>query len=175
MAIKSWRVDEWMVCHIFITSRNCEKFCVEFNFKEEYLNLVAVAGQWTSTGKYFSLKRNKQTNYALGYVVVLVHDTNIKEIIFVRWKRKDHNIFEFPSKGRLHDDVIWLKCRNNSGVACLMLIRAIIFTPLGIQNWNEKSLEIKLDFGGCMMTPSWNLPIKKNGISLDLWVVGHVL
>lgn len=84
MAIKSWRVDEWMVCHIFITSRDCEKFCVEFNFKEEYLNLVAVAGQWTSTGKYFSLKRNKQTNYALVYVVVLVHDTNIKEIIFVR-------------------------------------------------------------------------------------------
>lgn len=168
MAIKSWRVDEWMVCHIFITSRNCEKSCVEFNFKEEYLNLVAVAGQWTSTGKYFSLKRNKQTNYALVYVVVLVHDTNIKEIIFVRWKRKGSQYFRISLKRTF---ARWRHLTH----ACLMLIRAIIFTPLGIQNWNEKSLEIKLDFGGCMMTPSWNLPIKKNGISLDLWVVGHVL
>jgi len=32
----------------------------------------------------FFLEKNKQTNYALVYVVVLVHDTNIKEIIFVR-------------------------------------------------------------------------------------------
>ena len=46
------------------------------------------------------------------------------------------------------------KYQNPAGFACFMLIRAIvIFTPLGIQNLNEK--KNKLNCGSCsQMTPS---------------------
>jgi len=45
--------------------------------------------------------------------------------------------------------------QNSSGLACLMVIRAIvIFNPLGTQNLNKKK-KIKLDRSSCSkMTPS---------------------